>query len=530
MILDIFKAGLVYIVLSQAILFAESTLIRANGNEPDTLYPAGDESALANNIRRDLFEPLMSRDAEGNIILGQAKSYRLDETKTIYTFTLRDDAKWSDGTPVTAYDFEYAYQYIANPKNHNLYAKNLVMLNILNSQAVTRGKKPLEELGAKALNDKILKITLEKPTYYLLEGLAHVSMSPIPKQMIEKGDTPWISSKNLLSNGAYMLQSWERGKETILKKNPYYYNVAKVQIESIKYLPINKESLAFRMYKSGKIDYLDEIPKNRYKELQNRYPDELKNAPLLGTFYLGFNLKIPPFDQLKVRKALSYAINRERLANNAMGTGEKPLYTFVPEGIKDYNSIAPKYQQWTQVQRESKAKILLDKVGFSAKNPLRFELLYNANEQNKRVLLAVTGMWKKVFAGQIFIKLKALPWNKYQQEKQNYGVVRLGWVADINDAFNMLEIFTQNHHYNVPSYKNKMFDKRLKQAKQTEKKEDREKIYQELELMINQDVPVAALFQFSTARLIKPYVKGYKSTPLDTVFSKYLSIEKKPND
>ena len=525
----IFKKILYHIFIVTIIhitLFADFSLTRVNANEPNTLYPAGDNNALAGNIRRDLFEPLMTKDRDGNIILGQAKSYKINKSKTIYTFILRDDIYWSDGTPVTAYDFEYAYRYMADPKNHIAQSQYLRTLNILNSYDIATGKKTVEDLGVNALDTKTLKIILENPTYYLLEGLSQICMSPISKKNIEIFGNILHSPQNLLSNGAYQLQTWKKGEKIVLKKNLYYYDAKKVQIESVTYLPIDKESRAFKLYESGKVDYLDEIPKNRYKQLKKKYPNELKTSNLLGTFYLSFNLKKRPFDNPLVRKALSYAIDRESLAKKVMGTGEKPLYTFMPKGINTYIPTIPLYQKWTQKERETKAQAFLKEAGFTIKNPLQFELLYNINEQNRRVLLTVIAMWKKVFEGQVYVKLKALDWNSYQKERQNYAVVRLGWIADINDASNMLEIFTEKHIYNHASYKNSQFEKLLTQAKATDNEKERVSLYQKLDLMLVNDMPVAPLFQFTTARLIKPYILGYKNTPLDTVFSKYLWIEK----
>jgi oligopeptide transport system substrate-binding protein len=512
------------------LLFADSSLVRANGNEPITLYPFGDQNALAGNIKRDLFEPLMSKDREGNIILGQAKSYTVDKTKTIYTFTLREDVRWSDGTAVTAHDFEYAYLYMADPKNHSIRAYYLGALNILNAKEVIEGKKPLESLGVKAIDEKILQITLVSPTYYFLAGLSNVTMSPISKKIIEDSGRFLGSPQKMVSNGAYLLDEWKRGSKIVLKKNPYYYDAKNVQIDKVSYLSIDKESKALRLYKSGKIDYVDEVPKNRYSDLKNLYPEELKTSALLGTYYLSINLKKPPFDQLKIRKALSYAIDRETIATKVMGTGENPLYTFLPKGMSAYLSPIMDYQKWTQAQRDNKAKQLLEEAGITVKNPLRFELLYNTNEQNRRVLLSVIRMWKKVFDGKIFVKLKAEEWNSYQKEKNHYDVVRIGWISEINDPSNILEIFMQNHSYNHAQYHNHTFEEILTKARDTEDVEKRALLYQKLELILAEDLPVIPLFQFSTARLIKPYVRGYKSTPLDTVFSKYLSIEGKPND
>ena len=526
MVFRLIRNYLIAVSFLGTVLVAESILIRSNGNEPNTLSPISGLNSLASNIKRDLFEPLMSLDADGNIILGQARSYSMSKNKMTYTFSIKENAKWSDGSPVTAYDFEYTYRYIVNPRNHIKHAWFLTMLNIQNSVEIIKGDKSVNTLGVHALSNKILQIKLSQKTHFFLAGLSYIMMSPIPMKIVEKYGNKWTNSQYMISNGAYRLKKWMKGTKIVLEKNSFYYNKEKVKIDKVVYLPIDKESIALKKYKLDEVDYIEEIPKNKYSELQKEYKKELKTSDLLGTYYLSMNINKYPFSQVKVRRALSYAIDREVISRKVMGTGEKPLYTFIPKGIKNYTTPIPEYQAWTQEKREVEAKLYMLQEGFTKDDPIEFELLYNGNEQNRRVLLAVVGMWKKVFKKAIKVTLKELEWSDYQEQKSNYDVVRLGWVADIDDASNMLEIYTRTHPYNHAGYKNKYFEQLLHSAKNIDNIEIRENIYQKLDLMLSKDMPIIPLFQFSRARLIKPYVHGYaEKNMLDKVFSKYLYIK-----
>jgi oligopeptide transport system substrate-binding protein len=259
-------------------------------------------------------------------------------------------------------------------------------------------------------------------------------MAPVPQKVVEKYGTKWTKPENIVGNGAYKLQKWVVNERIVLVKNEHYYNKDKVQIEKVTFLPIPEASTELNRYKAGEIDYMYELPKNKYKSLMKTIPNEVKILGRVGTYYYYMNMKKKPFDDIRIRKALSYAVNRDILANKVLGTGEKPAYTFVPEIVSGYALELPAYAKLTQKQREVEAKKMLNEAGFNKSNPLKFELLYNTSEQHKRNALAIASMWKRAFDGAVIVTLKNQEWKTYLSDKKsgNYEVARAGWIGDYN--------------------------------------------------------------------------------------------------
>ncbi len=521
-------AVLTALLLTTTSLVAKSELVRGNGAEPGTLDPTLGNGVPGSNIMRDLYEPLMTEDAEGNVILGQAASYTLSDDKLTYTFKIRKDAKWSDGNPVTAQDFEYAYKRGVNPKVAAKYSWYYKILGIKNTAEILKGNKPIDSLGVKAIDDKTLEITLSKPIPYFIIGLAHIVMAPVPQKTVEKYGQNWTKPENIVNNGAYKLKEWVVNEKIVLVKNDQYYDADKVKIDKVTFLPIPEASTELNRYKAGEIDFTYELPKNQYKNLMKTIPNEVKVLGRVGIYYYNLNMRKKPFDDIRVRKALSYAVNRDILANKILGTGEKPAYTFVPEIVSGYTPIIPDYQKLTQKQRNAQALIMLNDAGFNKAHPLRFELLYNTSEQHKRNALAIASMWKKALKGAVIVTLKNQEWKTYLSDKKagNYEVARSGWIGDYNEASTMLDLMIIGHSANDSFYVNPEYDALMNRARTTTDDKARNKLYEKADAMIARDMPVIPLFQYSQARLIKPRVGGYpKVNPLGAIFTKHLYIK-----
>lgn len=508
---------------------AKQELVRGNGTEPVTLDPNLGEGVPGSNINRDLFEGLMTEDPEGNVIPGQAKSYTISDDKLVYTFKIRQNANWSNGDPVTASDFVYAFKRIADPKVAAKYSWYLKILGIKNTAEILDGKKSIDSLGVKALDSKTLQVTLAKPIPYFIIGLSHIVMAPVPQKVVEKYGQNWTKVDHIVSNGAYKLKEWVVNERIVLEKNDKYYNADKVQIDKVTFLPIPEVSTELNRYKAGEIDMTYELPKNQYKTLLKTIPNEVKVLGRVGTYYYYLNMRKKPFDDIRVRKALSYAVNRDILANKVLGTGEKPAYTFVPEIVSGFHLVLPPYAKLTQKQRDEQARKMLKEAGFSKSHPLKFELLYNTSEQHKRNALAIASMWKRVFHGAVKVTLKNQEWKTYLSEKSagNYQVARAGWIGDYNEASTMLDLLTKGHSSNNSFYDNPEYDALMNKARVTTDDVARNKLYQKADAMIARDMPIIPLFQYSNARLVKPYVGGYpKVNPLGNIATKNLYIKK----
>jgi len=511
-------------------LFAKQTLVRGNGAEPTTLDPVLVEGTPASHVIGDLFEPLMSNDPEGKVILGQAESYTLSKDRRVYTFKIRKDANWSNGDPVIAKDFEFAFRRGVDPKVAAKYSWYFKILGIKNAAEISKGKKPVSSLGVKALDQKTLRITLANPVPYFVIGLAHGTMSPVPEKVVRKYGQNWTKPGNLVCNGAYKLKTWVVNERIVLVKNTKYYAENKVQIDQVTYLPISGATVELGRYKAGEIDMLHELPKSQYKSFIKNSPREVKVFGQVATYYYELNSRKKPFNDVRVRKALSYAIDREVLVSKILGTGEKPAYLVVPEVVSGYTVILPEYAKWTQKQRNQKAKEFLNAAGFRSSHPLKFELLYNTNEQHKRNALAIASMWKKVFKGAVMVTLKNQEWKTYLTDKQlgHFDVARAGWAGDYNEASTMLDIFTKGHAANNSFYDNPKYDLLMNKARRVLDHQKRNKLYQQADAMLAEDMPIIPVFQYSMARLVKTRVGGYpRINPFDKIYTKYLYIKKK---
>jgi oligopeptide transport system substrate-binding protein len=513
------------ITFFSSILSAENILHRSLEPQATFLNPLLHSDWYGNILKRDLFEGLMTRDREGNIIYGNAKSVDIDKEKISYLFTLKEDAKWSNGTDVTAYDYEASYRYAINPLNHTESASYLQEIHIKNALQIFQNSHPIETLGVRAISKKKLLIELEKPLTYFLNTLASPFMAPQPKYCFKNN----VYQKNLfnipISNGAYMIHTLIKDKKIILVKNPYYYDNKNTSIDKIFY-HIASGTEALKLYENNQLDIITDIPKNRISDIKKKIAKEYSSHLIHGNYFLSFNLSKKIFQDKKIRKALFLAVDRELLATKVMGSGEKALYNFIPTSLIGISSQKQFYEKLTQKKREDMAKNLLLKAGYNLKNPLKFELLYNENEYNTRTLLAVISMWKKVFEGSIKVKLIPKPWEIYMSELKNYPISRIGWVADYVEGGSMLSILNTFNPFFTDRKLSQKLHNRITSITSENSKEKRNKMYKYIDRDIIEEFIFIPLFQFSSNILIKPYVHGYKSNKLDAIFSKYLSVDK----
>ncbi len=306
-------------------------LVRGNGSEPASLDPQKIEGSPGGNVAKDMFEGLVTQDSNGNIIPGQAESWKISDDNRVFTFKIRDSARWSNGNPVTAHDFVFAFQRAVNPETASRYAWYMEIPTIQNASAIIKGNKPVSSLGVKALDDKTFQVNLEKPVPYFIKMLGHYTTFPAPKKVIDQFGDEWTKPGNMVTNGAYQLEEWRVNERIVLKRNPYYWNNSETVINKVTYLPITSQTAELNRYKAGELDMTYEIPLEHYRSLKKDIPEEIRTTPQLGTYYYEFNVAKPPFNDERVRKALSYAINRTAITQYVIGQGQTPAYTFTPE-------------------------------------------------------------------------------------------------------------------------------------------------------------------------------------------------------
>ena len=506
---------------------AESILRRGNGSEPHSIDPQTAEGVPESNILRDLFEGLIGEDASGNLVPGVAEKWEISADGKTYTFHLRD-AKWSDGSPLTAHDFVYAWQRAVDPATGSHYS--FLLYPVKNAQKIAEGhEKDVNQLGVKATDDHTLVAELEGPTPYFLGLLTHATAYPAPKAAVEKHGKKWTRPENIVTNGPFKLDSWQPNAQLTVAKSDQYWDKDAVKLDKVIYYPTENQTSDMNRYRAGEVDMTYEIPNDQIKMLRENFKDELKISSYLGTYYYGFNVTRPPFkDNPKLREALTLAIDRDVITDKVTGVGEKPAYSFVPPGINGYDHYTPEYASLDKAARIEKAKKLYEEAGYGKDKPLKVDLLYNTSENHKKIAVAVAAMWKQNLGVQT--NLTNQEWKVFlttRTEKKQTEVFRAGWIGDYNDAYSFLELFQSKSGLNDSGYVNEKFDALLAQAGQKQDMGKRAAILKDAEKMLTDDYPVAPVYSYVTKRLVKPYVKGYaEENVMDHRSSKYMWIEK----
>ncbi len=495
-------------------LAAIQVLHRGNGAEPETLDPHRSESVPASHILRDLFEGLTLEAPGGAVVPGAAVSWEISADGLIYTFHLREGARWSNGDPVTARDFEFGLRRSCDPVTLNTYAS--ILYPIVNAEAVIGGRLPPAELGVRALDDARLEIRLNGPTPYFLGLLTHATAYPIHRASFEKLGAKFARPENLVSNGAYRLAEWAVQSHIRLLRNAYYWDDARTIIKEVWYYPIENEDAETNRYRAGELDFTDDVPSTQFGWLQHNLPAELRISPYLGSYYFGFNNTRPPFkDNLNLRMALSLAVDREILAGRVMGSGEIAAYGFVPP-VADYTGQRVPWADWTREQRHAEARRLYREAGYSEDNPLVVEVLYNTEQNHKRIAGALAAMWQQTLG--VRARLLNQEWKVFLENRQQKIITRIfrsGWIGDYNDAYSFAQLMHSKNGQNDPGYNSAAYDDLLDQAAMEGDLARRRQLMEAAERQLLADMPIIPLYFYVTQRLVKPWVGGYTPNIMD---------------
>lgn len=514
------------VIPAGTVLAEKQELVRHIKDEPASLDPMKAVGLIEAQVARDLFEGLVNQDSHGQIIPGVATNWNTSDNQT-YIFTLRKDAKWSNGDPVTAQDFVYSWRRLVDPKSLSPFAWFAELAGMENAQQIIAGEMPPETLGVSAVNDYTLKVKLSKPVPYFPSLTANFSLFPVPSTIVKKYGSDWTKVGNLVGNGAFKLQDRVVNEKLVLVPNDYYWDHAHTVLTKVTFIPINQEANATKRYQAGDIDITESFPKNLYQKLLKDIPDQVYTPDQLGTYYYAFNTQRAPTNDVRVRKALSYAIDRKIIAEKVLGTGEKPAYHFTPDVTAGYHPVTNLLQQQDQDELNAQAKALLHAAGYGPDKPLKLSLLYNTSDNNQKLAIAIASMWKKTLG--VDVKMINQEWKTYIDSRNtgNFDVVRASWVGDYNEPSTFLSLLTSTHSGNIAKFTSADYDRLLNEAgKQTNPKALSDD-YNKAEQIIAEQVPIAPIYQFTNGRLIKPWVKGYPITnPEDVAYSQMIYIIK----
>ncbi len=506
-------------------LAEKQEIVRGNGTEVATIDPHKSSGVPESHVIRDLLEGLVNQDSDGNTIPGVAESWETTDNQT-FTFHLRKDAKWSNGDPVTAQDFVYSWQRFVDPATASPYSWYMEFTKMANAKEIVEGKKDKSTLGVKAVDAHTLVVELETPVPYFVMMMGHTSTKPVHQATVEKYGDQWTKPEHFVGNGAYVLDQWVVNERMTLKRNEQYWDDEKTVLNKVTFLPIENQVAEMNRFLSGEVDISYDMPIEHFKRMQKEHPEDVSVVGNLCSYYYNFNTKVKPFDDVRVRKAISYAVDRDIVSNAIMGQGQKPAYFLTPEITAGFNPNLPQYAKMSQKERNAEAARLLAEAGYSKDNPLEFTLLYNTNENHKKVAVALGSMWKKTLG--LKVTLENQEWKTYLSSKDtgNFEVARAGWCGDYNEASTFLTLMTSENTSGGQHWGSKEYDAIIDKAIHSTSEQERKALYLEAEKLMAQEMPIVPIYQYVKTRLLNPHVGGFPANNAqEMIYSKDLYIK-----
>ena len=508
------------------VLATEQSITINNGTEVASLDPHKTEGVPESDVITNLLEGLVSTDNQGHLVPGVAQQWQ--QQGNVWTFTLRPDARWSNGDPVTAADFVYSWQRLVDPKTASPYASYLQYGHVLNIDEILAGKKPPSALGVKALDDHRLQVTLSQPVPYFIAMTENTALKPVHRQTVEQWGDKWTRPEHYVGNGAFTLNNWVVNEKITLKRNPQYWNNAHTVIETATFLPISSETSDVNRYRSGGIDITNgAIPPELFPMLKKELGAQVHVTPYLCTFYYELNNQRPPFNDARVRTAVKLTLDRQIIAEKIMGQGQIPAFGFTPPYINGGKFSAPAWFNQTQAERNAAAKQLLAEAGYSAQKPLAFTLLYNTSDQNKKQAIAAASMWKKNLGANVTLQNQEWKTMLNTRHEGNYDVARATWCSDYNEPSTFLTMLLSNSSTNTGFYRSPTFDALMAKSLTATDDAQRAALYQQAEAQLDKDSALVPVYYRVSVRLVKPWVGGYTGKdPQDRQNIQYYYITK----
>ncbi len=495
-------------------LAAQQVLHLGNGTEIQTLDPHRSTDVSGANVLRDLYEGLVGEAPNGDLEPGAAESWTVSGDGKTYTFALRRGARWSNGDPVTADDFVYGFRRAADPKTLSSYA--FILSPIENADAIAAGELPPERIGVRALDDYSLEIKLVHATPYFLELLDHSTTYPVHRASVERYGDRFTRPGNHVSNGPFRLEEWVVQSHIKLVPNPYYWDNEHTVLKEIYFYPTENVPAELQRYRANGLDYTYDVSTAELRWIKEKMPGELVIAPYLGSYYYGFNTTKPPFkDNAKLRRALSLAVDRNVIVGEIAAAGQLAAYGWVPP-VQHYASQQMVEASWTQAQREQEARRLYAEAGYTAENPLRTELMFNTQEDHRRIAVAIAAMWRQVLG--VETTLSNQEWKVYldtRRQKIKTQVFRMGWIGDYNDAFTFAEMLRSTAGENDSGYANPEYDRLLDAAQAELDLDRRAALLEQAERIMLADMPIIPIYYYVSKHMIKPWVRGHVGNIMD---------------
>ncbi|WP_120188307.1 peptide ABC transporter substrate-binding protein [Ammoniphilus oxalaticus] len=504
---------------------SEQTLNIPLSAEPPTLDPGLAEDSTSGAIIRQVFEGLTRIGEDDLPHEAAAEKIEISDDLKTYTFTIREGAKWSNGEPLTANDFEYTWKRVLNPATAANYAYQLYYIK--NGEAYNKGQiDDPEQVGVKALDARTLQVELENPTPFFLELTAFYTYMPVNKAVVtENADWANDATEKYVSNGPFKLKTWKHSSKVEIEKNEHYWDYEKVKLDQINFSIVEDESTALNMFENGELDWAgrptSDLPKDALQTLKDQ--DRLVIMPITGTYWYKFNTEQPPFTNAKARKAFAYAIDRQTIIENVTQADEIPAMGAIPPTVAVHEGDYFKDHDVEEANR------LLDEglqeLGMT-RDQLSVSLSYNTNEAHAKIAQAIQDQWKQALG--VDVKLSNAEWKVYIEDlhQGNFEIGRMGWLADYDDPVTFLELYKDKHGGNNDTlWENAQYQQLLTQSDQETDPAKRKELLAQAEQILMDEMPIAPIYFYTQSYVKTDKVKGVILHGTGDIDYKYAYVE-----
>lgn len=521
-----------------------NTLAVQIGPDPETIDPTLNSAIDGANLVLYGFETLLTFDKDSKIVPGQAETWEVSDDGLTYTFHLRDGLKWSDGTPLTASDFVYTWKRMANPLTAAPYGYDMLCMVKGYDAIMALSETPTDEevtaavegLGVSAPDDKTFVVELASPCVYYEKLCASPTMSPVQQKTIEENGDEWaVNPETYIGNGPYKISEWVPGSYITYVKNEHYWDIDSITFDSIKFALMEDSNASYSAYKTGELQMIKDVPSEEIPTLRDQ--DDFFIDPIMGTYYISFNINREPFNDPKVRQALSLAVDRKYLAETVTQGVYSPATNFVGPGVSD----AEPGSSFVEVTEKNnggnffnvdnydadlqKAKDLLAEAGYpDGQGFPPVEYMTNDQKYHKPIAEYLQGAWKQLG---INVDIKIVEWSTFTPTRRNgdYDIARNGWVYDYDDPSNMLNLLETKNGNNDGKYSNPEYDAIISQARDTADKAEHYKLLHDAENLALADSAMAPLAYENDFWLQTTKLKNTWHSPYGFWYFQYGTLE-----
>ena len=512
------KAWLAILLLALTLPAAAATLNRGNGGEPDSLDPAFAGTQWEDNIVGDLMVGLTTLDAAARPIPGMAERWEVSKDGLTWSFTLRK-AQWSDGAPVTANDFAFAFRRLVDPATRSRYAANLWVLK--SAAAISAGRLPPSALGVAAPRPDRLVLTLEHPAPYLPELLSHITASPVPVHLLARAGAKWARPGTYVGNGPYLLKEWVPNDHVTLVRNPRFHDAAHVALDTITYWPTTDSAAAVKRFRAHELDLQSPVAMTDIGWLRANMPGVLRVTPSLALSYVAINQA--RVKDVRVRRAMNLAVDREAITQKILKLGEPAAYGIVPPGTANYpGGGAFDFRRLPMAARLAQAQELMRQAGYGPANRLVLTYATTTSPDNRRLAVVLQAMLSQIYV-KLDIRTADVPNHFRSLRARDYDLGIANWYADFNDASNFLDLLRSNAGNNYAGWRDPAFDRLMDQAAAEPDAARRGMLLQTAERTALAGYPWIPLRFPAQTDLVAPSVKGWVANPRDLHRSRWLA-------